>query len=68
MSVRRERRVDTIEGEVRGVTVRWDQVLVAGHVVEMTLSYRIAEAEQVYSCVPGTPPIDHATLTAHEGG
>ena len=21
-----------------------------------------------YSCVPGTPPIDHAALTAHEGG
>ena len=36
VSERRERRVDTIEGEVRGVTVRWDQVLVAGHVVEMT--------------------------------
>ena len=43
-----ERRGDTIEGEIRGVRVRWDRVLIAGHVVEMTLSYRIAEAEQVY--------------------
>ena len=43
-----ERRVDTTEGKIRRVTVRWDQVLEAGRVVEMTLSYRIAEAEQVY--------------------
>ena len=43
-----ERRGDTIEGKIRGVRVRWDRVLIAGHVVEMTLSYRIAEAEQVY--------------------
>ena len=142
-----ERRGDTIEGDIRGVKVRWDRVLIAGHVVEMTLSYLIAEPEQVYgkrwdeeldrhlqmgmfamdrisadgtmgkaaaaeprvvdgvcrrtarigncedvapmshywgkrtikpdgtyrrpepySCVPGTPPIDHAALTAHEGG
>ena len=43
-----ERRVETIEGEIRGVMVRWDQVLVAGHLVEMTLSYRVADAERVY--------------------
>ena len=120
-----EREVDTITGEIRGVRVRWDRVRVAGHIVEMTLAYRIAEAEQVYgkrwddeldrhlqrgmfamdrisadgtmgkaaaaearvvdgvcrrtvrigncedvapmySCVPGTPPIDHATLAAHD--
>ena len=44
----REERVDTIEGEIRGVTVRWDQVLVAGHVVEITCPTGVAEAEQVY--------------------
>ena len=48
MSEWREGRVDTIEGEIRGVTVRCDQVLVAGHVVEMTCPTGVAEAEQVY--------------------
>ena len=32
-------------GEIRGVQVRWVDVLVAGHVVEQVLSYDVAEAE-----------------------
>ncbi len=35
-------------GEIRGVNVRWINVMVAGHVVEQVLSFDIAEAEVVY--------------------
>ena len=35
-------------GNIRGVKVRWVDVLVAGHNVEQFLSYDVAEAEVVY--------------------
>ena len=35
-------------GEVRGVNVRWVDVIVAGHTVEQVLSFDIAEAEAVH--------------------
>ncbi len=35
-------------GEIRGVRVRWAEVLVEGHIVEQVLSYSIAEAQTVY--------------------
>ena len=35
-------------GEIRGVNVRWVNVMVAGHVVEQVLSFDVAEAEAVY--------------------
>ena len=34
-------------GNIRGVKVRWVDVLVAGHNVEQFLSYDVAEAEVV---------------------
>ena len=35
-------------GEIRGVSVRWVNVIVAGHTVEQVLSFDVAEAEAVY--------------------
>ena len=35
-------------GEIRGVNVRWVNVIVAGHTVEQVLSFDVAEAEAVY--------------------
>ena len=35
-------------GEVRGVNVRWVDVIVAGHTVEQVLSFDVAEAEAVH--------------------
>lgn len=35
-------------GEIRGVTVTWVDVIVAGHTVEQVLSYDVAEAEAVH--------------------
>lgn len=35
-------------GEIRGVNVRWVNVMVAGHIVEQVLSFDVAEAEAVY--------------------
>ena len=35
-------------GEIRGVNVRWVEVLVAGHTVEQVLSFDVAEAEAVH--------------------
>ncbi len=34
--------------EIRGVQVRWAEVVVEGHIVEHVLSYDVAEAEAVY--------------------
>lgn len=41
---------DVIErnGDIRGVKVRWVEVVVAGHTVEQALSYDVAEAEVVH--------------------
>ena len=36
-------------GEIRGVQVRWAEVVVEGHIIEKVLSYDVAEAEVVYS-------------------
>ena len=35
-------------GEIRGVGIRWVDILVAEHVVEQVLSFEVAEAEAVY--------------------
>ena len=35
-------------GDIRGVKIRWVDVLVAGHTVEQVLSFDVAEAEAVY--------------------
>ena len=35
-------------GEIRGVRVRWVNVMVAGHTVEQLLSFDVAEAEAVH--------------------
>ena len=35
-------------GEIRGVNVRWVDVIVAGHTVEQVLSFDVAEAETVH--------------------
>ena len=35
-------------GEIRGVKVRWVDVIVAGHTVEQVLSFDVAEAEAVH--------------------
>ena len=35
-------------GEIRGVNVRWVNVIVAGHTVEQVLSFNVAEAEAVH--------------------
>ena len=35
-------------GQIRGVSVRWVDVIVAGHTVEQVLSYDLAEAETVH--------------------
>ena len=35
-------------GEIRGVSVRWVKVTVAGHTVEQVLSFDVAEAESVH--------------------
>lgn len=35
-------------GEIRGVNVRWVEVVVSGHVVEQVLSFDVAEAEAVH--------------------
>ena len=35
-------------GEIRGVNVRWVDVIVAGHTVEQVLSFDVAEAEAVH--------------------
>ena len=35
-------------GEIRGVNVRWVNVIVAGHTVEQVLSFDVAEAEAVH--------------------
>ena len=34
-------------GQIRGVNVRWVNVIVAGHTVEQIMSYEVAEAEAV---------------------
>lgn len=41
-------RVAEQSGEIRGVNVRWIEVMVAGHTVEQILQYDVAEAEAVY--------------------
>ena len=43
-----EREVVTSDAEIRGVRVRLEKVIVEGHVVEMSLCYRIIDAENVY--------------------
>ena len=35
-------------GQIRGVAVRWVDVIVAGHTVEQVLSFDVAEAEAVH--------------------
>ena len=35
-------------GQVRGVNVRWVDIIVAGHTVEQALSFDVAEAEAVH--------------------
>ena len=35
-------------GHIRGVNVRWVEIIVAGHTVEQVLSYDVAEAEAVH--------------------
>ena len=35
-------------GEIRGVTVRWVNVVVTGHTVEQVLSFDVAEAEDMH--------------------
>ena len=35
-------------GDIRGVKVRWVEVVAAGHTVEQVLSYDVAEAESVH--------------------
>ena len=35
-------------GEIRGVNVRWVNVVVAGHTIEQVLSFDVAEAEAVH--------------------
>ena len=35
-------------GKIRGVNVRWANVIVAGHTVEQILSFDVAEAEAVH--------------------
>ncbi len=35
-------------GDIRGVKVRWVEVVAAGHTVEQVLSYDVAEAEAVH--------------------
>ena len=35
-------------GEIRGVKVRWVDVIVGGHTVEQVLSFDVAEAEVVH--------------------
>ena len=35
-------------GNIRGVTVRWVDIIVAGHTVEQVLSFDVAEAEAVH--------------------
>ena len=35
-------------GEIRGVKVRWVDVIVAGHTAEQVLSFEVAEAEAVH--------------------
>ena len=35
-------------GQIRGVNVRWADVIVAGHTIEQVLSFDVAEAEAVY--------------------
>lgn len=44
----RDRQVTTNEAEIRGVRVRLRKTLIDGHVVEMSLCYRISDAESVY--------------------
>ncbi len=35
-------------GQIRGVNVRWVDVIVAGHVVEQILSFNVADAEEEF--------------------
>ena len=44
----REREVVTSDGEIRGVRVRLEKIIVEGHVIEISLRYRISDAESVY--------------------
>ena len=44
-------------GNIRGVEVRWVDVVVAGHTIEQVLSYDIAEAEAVHGA-PFTDELD----------
>ena len=41
--------VRELTGEIRGVNVRWINVMVSGHTVEQVLSYDVAEAEAIHS-------------------
>ena len=54
----RERRVEASDAEIRGVRVRLENVFVEGHVVEMSLCYRISDAENVYE-KPWDNELDH---------
>ena len=40
--------VRELTGEIRGVNVRWINVMVSGHTVEQVLSYDVAEAEAIH--------------------
>ncbi len=40
--------VSAMTGEIRGVRVRWVNIIVAGHIVEQVLSYDVAEAAAVH--------------------
>ena len=54
----RDRQVTTNEAEIRGVRVRLRKTLIDGHVVEMSLCYRISDAESVYE-KPWDNDLDH---------
>ena len=47
-------------GEIRGVNVRWVNVVVTGHTVEQVLSFDVAEAEDMH----GRPFDDDSSIPA----
>ena len=51
-------------GEIRGVRVRWVNVMVAGHTVEQLLSFDVAEAEAVHGR-PFDDEMDNAYPNGH---